>query len=134
MPTWTGGSDSLPRLEMEDPPNMSNPFAKLIATDVLVPPTEVLLDDLPLRLGRGADADVCVDDRWVSREHCVIDRIDQVLTVCDLGSKHGTLVNGEAVIRAELNPGDELTIGLTKFLVQYELETATASAEREAVV
>ena len=119
---------------MEDSHHMSSPHAKLILTDVLVPPTEILLDDLPLRLGRAADADVCVDDRWVSREHCVIDRIDHVLTVCDLGSKHGTLVNGEAVMRAELNPGDELTIGLTKFVVQYELEPATADVEREAIV
>jgi len=112
---------------------MSEPFAKLIATDELAPRTEFPLDDLPLRLGRGADVDVCVDDRWVSREHCVIDRIDEVLTVCDLGSKHGTLLNGEAVIRAELNPGDELTIGLTKFVVQYALETATAGPKREAI-
>lgn len=118
---------------MEDSPHMSEPLAKLIATDELVPPTEFPLNHLPLRLGRGVDADVCVDDRWVSREHCVIDRIDEVLTVCDLGSKHGTLVNGEAVIRAELNPGDELTIGLTKFVVQYELDTATASLKREAI-
>lgn len=113
---------------------MSNPLAKLIATDVLVPPTEIALEHLPLRLGRGTDVDVCVDDRWVSREHCVIDQIDHVLTVCDLGSKHGTLVNGEAVMRAELNPGDELTIGLTKFVVEYELEPAAANAKREAIV
>lgn len=119
---------------MEDSPHMSKPNAKLIATDVLVPPTEISLDHLPLRLGRGADADVCVDDRWVSREHCVIDHVDQVLTVSDLGSKHGTLVNGEAVIRAELNPGDELTIGLTKFVVQYEFEPVTATGKREAIV
>ena len=119
---------------MEHTPHMSSPFAKLTATDVLVPPQEILLDDLPLRLGRSSDADVCVDDRWVSREHCIIDCTDHALMVRDLGSKHGTFLNGEAIVRAELKPGDELTIGLTKFLVEYELDGAEADAAREAVV
>jgi len=107
---------------------MSSPFAKLIPSDALNPPKEVLLDDLPLRVGRGVDADVCLDDRWVSREHCIIDHVDHVLMVSDLGSKHGTLVNGETVNRAELNPGDELTVGLTRFVVHYELEPAVVDA------
>jgi len=51
-----------------------------------------------------------------------------------LGSKHGTFLTGEPIVRAELKPGDELTIGLTKFLVEYELDGAEADAAREAVV
>jgi pSer/pThr/pTyr-binding forkhead associated (FHA) protein len=94
--------------------------AKLIPKDAFVAFDEIPLTQLPLRMGRSVDADVCVDDRWVSREHCQIDEADGELTVRDLGSKHGTFVNGRAVSLAELRPGDELSIGLSRFIVRTE--------------
>jgi len=113
---------------------MTRTFAKLIARDALVPPREIPLPEFPTRLGRSAEADICIEDRWVSREHCEIDRVDRVLRVRDLGSKHGTFVNGRAVTASELKPGDQLSIGLSIFLVQYEGETAATEVTREAVV
>lgn len=99
-------------------------FAKLVATDSDVPCREISLTDFPRRLGRGTEADVCVEDRWVSRDHCEIDLIDDILMVRDLDSKHGTFVNGCSITHAELKPGDVLNIGLSKFQVQYEFATA----------
>jgi len=113
---------------------MPDKFAKLIARDELVPPREIPLPEFPMRLGRSAEADICVEDRWVSREHCEIDRVDRRLQVRDLGSKHGTFVNGRAVTTAELKPGDQLSIGLSKFDVHYECESVVMEASREAVV
>ena len=95
------------------------PFAKLIAADSDGPHREISLTEFPLRLGRGAEADVCVEDRWVSREHCEIDLVDTTLVVRDLDSKHGTFVNERLVDRAELKPGDVLNIGLSKFRIHY---------------
>jgi pSer/pThr/pTyr-binding forkhead associated (FHA) protein len=95
-------------------------LAKLIATNPVTARREIPLDCFPLRLGRRADADVCVEDRWVSRDHCEIDYVDHNLVVRDLNSKHGTYVNGRPIREMELKPGDLLNIGLSKFLVQYE--------------
>ena len=113
---------------------MSSKPAKLIATDAMVLHQEIPLPEFPVRLGRSAEADICIEDRWVSREHCEIDCIDGVLRIRDLGSKHGTFVNGLAVTAADLKPGDQLSIGLSIFLVQYECESAAMEASREAVV
>ena len=108
--------------------------AKLIATDSLVSSREIALTEFPLRLGRGPEADVQVGDRWVSREHCEIDCVDDVLMVRDLGSKHGTFVNGRSVLEAELRPGDLLNIGITRFLVEYEQASARVERREPALV
>jgi pSer/pThr/pTyr-binding forkhead associated (FHA) protein len=58
-----------------------------------------------------------IDDRWVSRRHCEIVKLDHAVAIRDLGSRHGTLVNDRKVDYAELRPGDKLQIGLTLFEV-----------------
>jgi pSer/pThr/pTyr-binding forkhead associated (FHA) protein len=97
-------------------------LAKLIVTNSVTSSREIPLECFPLRLGRGADADVNVEDRWVSRDHCELDWVDQALVVRDLNSKHGTYVNGHPIREITLKPGDMLNIGLSKFLVHYESE------------
>lgn len=102
---------------------MLGPIAKLIVTESEADCREIPLCEFPLRLGRSPNADVCIDDRWVSRYHCEIDYEKGGLTVRDLDSKHGTLVNGQPVNRARLRPGDELSLGLSRFLVQWQDES-----------
>ena len=80
----------------------------------------VVLDKLPAVIGRNRDADVHLDDRWISRVHCEISEISGTLLVRDLDSHNGTLVNGQHVKEAHLLPGDRLSVGLTSFEVQYE--------------
>lgn len=112
-----------------------SPAAKLISKDPLFSFHEIELVDLPVRLGRGPDADVQLGDRWVSREHCEIVSADDALVVRDLGSKHGTFVNGRSVLEAELHPGDELNIGLTRFVVEYQnAPTHATRPQRTALV
>jgi pSer/pThr/pTyr-binding forkhead associated (FHA) protein len=108
--------------------------AKLIAQDLFVSFREIALTEFPLHLGRGPEADVQLGDRWVSREHCEIDCVDNVLLVRDLGSKHGTFVNGRSVLEAELRPGDLLNIGITRFVVQYDSATARVPRQEVALV
>lgn len=78
---------------------------------------EIVLDRLPLTLGRGDAATVCLPDRWVSRLHCEILEMGGELTVRDLGSKHGTMLNGAPVRVGRLRSGDRLTIGTQTFEV-----------------
>jgi pSer/pThr/pTyr-binding forkhead associated (FHA) protein len=80
----------------------------------------VLRSSLPATVGRGAAADVQVFDAWVSRLHCRIDAFDGDLVVRDLGSRHGTLVNGRHVAEHVLSPGDEIVLGTTRLQITRE--------------
>ncbi len=77
------------------------------------PVRNVYLDRFPLIIGRSADADIQVDDYWVSDYHCRIDQVDGVLEVRDLASRTGTFVNGVRVAKALLLTDDQLTLGRT---------------------
>ena len=76
--------------------------------------------DLPVIIGRGDQADVIVDDRWVSRVHCELSMLEDQLVVRDLESKHGTYINENAVGRAAVHSGDRLELGLTTLLVELQ--------------
>ncbi|MEA2828490.1 MAG: hypothetical protein QOF60_3160 [Actinomycetota bacterium] len=62
-------------------------------------------------IGRDPSAQVIVDDPSVSRTHARLDLRGDDLWVEDLGSANGTLINGVAVTRAVLRPGDVLEVG-----------------------
>lgn len=64
------------------------------------------------RIGRGADADVRVEDPGVSRAHCEI-VLGSPAIVRDLGSTNGTLVDGQRVAQAALVDGSTLQVGST---------------------
>jgi pSer/pThr/pTyr-binding forkhead associated (FHA) protein len=91
-----------------------------LCRDALARPPVVVLDQFPCDLGRGDDASVQINDRWLSRRHCRLVLEDGVLTVHDLGSRHGTFVNGQRISECKLLPGDELSIGLSKFVAEYD--------------
>lgn len=77
---------------------------------------EIPLAELPATIGRAGDAQVTVMDRWVSRHHCRIERAGETVVVRDLGSSHGTFVNGHRVDETELKSGDQIGVGLTSFV------------------
>jgi pSer/pThr/pTyr-binding forkhead associated (FHA) protein len=87
----------------------------------------IVLDTLPVMIGQAPDAGVRLDDHLVSRIHCEINAVKGTLVVRDLGSMLGTFVNGLNVATALLMPGDKLTVGITSFLVQYEVTAASMS-------
>ena len=89
---------------------------------------DCILDSLPLVIGRSADADIQLDDRWVSRQHCKVDLQDGVVVVQDLESRHGTLVNDKPITVSKLFPGDTLCIGLSRLVACYESREADAEA------
>ncbi|NQU26180.1 MAG: FHA domain-containing protein [Candidatus Nealsonbacteria bacterium] len=91
----------------------------LVSHDYWTPQQKIVLPKLPVVVGRGPDAEVSIDDRWVSRIHCAICVVDGMLVVRDLESSNGTLVNGKSITEALLLPGDTLTIGVTRFEVHY---------------
>ena len=68
------------------------------------------IDD-EVTIGRGAGCDILIDDATISRSHARIRVVDGGLAIEDLGSRNGTLVNGERVASADLRPGDTFTLG-----------------------
>lgn len=78
---------------------------------------EIVLNDLPVVIGRNNAADVCVDD--AGEFHCIIEEEDNRLSVANITG--GTFVNGDRITRATLMPGDRLGVGRSNFTVHYEL-------------
>lgn len=72
-------------------------------------------------IGRGAEADVRVDDPGVSRRHAEVrlttapagGRGTPSAEVVDLGSTNGTAVDGQRTPRAALRDGSRITVGTT---------------------
>ncbi len=71
-------------------------------------------------LGRRPDCDVRIPLALVSRKHCQIEQGENGLSIRDLGSANGTMLNDHPVIESELNPGDTVKIGDVKFIVQVD--------------
>ena len=110
---------------------------KLLCQNALASPREITIDRFPIELGRGASAGVRIDDRWLSRRHCELSLDGGNVVVRDLGSSHGTFVNGHRLASARtLAEGDELQIGLSHFVMEHqpELQNVRDSAGWDAAV
>ncbi len=80
---------------------------------------------LPSVVGRGSEANVCVDDESISRSHCKIYLgPDEALLVRDQGSTNGTYINGQRVAQPHsLAPEDVLQIGSVSLRIEYASDT-----------
>jgi two-component system cell cycle response regulator len=85
----------------------------------------VELEGRPLVIGRDPGCDVPVPDETVSRRQArFLPAGPGVIIVEDLGSRNGTVVNGERIARQVLADGDRIMLGRTvaKFVLQSRLE------------
>ncbi len=73
--------------------------------------TRFVLAKPVVTIGRRADRDVVIAEPHVSRNHAQIERRDSEYFIVDLGSSHGTFVNGEAVQEHCLRGGDRIELG-----------------------
>jgi len=74
-----------------------------------------LVEGDSLLIGRGAECDVVLPERQVSRRHACIERgEDGAYVLRDLGSKNGTHINGEEVrgLSRVLEDGDEIQVAM----------------------
>jgi serine phosphatase RsbU (regulator of sigma subunit)/pSer/pThr/pTyr-binding forkhead associated (FHA) protein len=78
-----------------------------------------------ITIGRARSSDVFLPDQWLSRHHAAIEHRQGIYFLLDLGSKNGTLLNGERVSGdRRLHNGDIITLGehLLAFSLEDELE------------
>jgi len=80
----------------------------------------ILIDKPILLLGRHPECDIQIDSRKISRRHCCIAQVEDYLIVRDLDSTNGICINGVRVLEGKLHPGDELTVGSTRYRVSWE--------------
>ncbi|MFL5825990.1 MAG: FhaA domain-containing protein [Thermoleophilaceae bacterium] len=71
-------------------------------------------------MGRSRDCDIVLDDPNVSRQHAELRNQGEGWIVRDLGSTNGIKVNGRRVEQASLQPGDEITLGLSRLTFEQE--------------
>ncbi|MCU0566880.1 MAG: adenylate/guanylate cyclase domain-containing protein [Oculatellaceae cyanobacterium Prado106] len=66
-------------------------------------------------VGRGDDNNFVLPDRWISRNHAMLQRMENgEFYLIDLGSRNGSFVNGRRVsVPVTLQNGDHLTFGQT---------------------
>jgi len=77
------------------------------------------------RIGSVRDNEVVLAVRGVSRRHALLSFGRDGLTIQDLGSKNGTLVNKNRIERTRLDPGDEVRLGPVTLRLEV-LEAADA--------
>lgn len=82
-----------------------------------------VMPDGSLIAGRSTEADISLPDDTVSRKHARFHHERGKLWVRDLGSRNGTVVNGERVPYYVLDRGDRLSIGA--FLMRVDLVPAS---------
>jgi DNA-binding NtrC family response regulator len=70
-----------------------------------------IFDGQTLVIGRDPSAEIFISDDSISRRHASFSFASGVVTVADLDSTNGTKLNGAAVQKAVINPGDEVTVG-----------------------
>lgn len=87
---------------------------------------ELELTPLPFRMGRQIDNELMLRDSRISRQQAQIVSANGALMLEDCGSRHGTFVNGEKVLRRELKPNDKIDFGIAdSYHLVYMGEGAT---------
>lgn len=83
---------------------------------VLIEPSgvrrEVGITTSPFRIGRQAGNELTLRDTRISRQQAQIIVVNGGWVLEDMGSRHGTFVNGEKVLRHELQPKDRIDFGM----------------------
>ena len=70
-------------------------------------------------IGRSRDAHLCLpDDRYFSRNHCLLEINPPRSFLRDLNSTNGTFLNGRRVANADLHDGDRIQCGETILIVE----------------
>ncbi len=78
------------------------------------------LGDVAVSIGRGPENSIPLIDEKASRQHCLIERANDVWVVKDLASRNGTKVNEQKINEHTLRAGDVLRVGSHEFLIETD--------------
>ena len=104
---------------------------RLVVVDPNGSRRDVAIAIFPFRIGRQAGNELTLRDSRVSRQQAQITDVDGTMVLEDMGSSHGTFVNGEKIIRHELKVSDQIDFGVPdSYRVIYVGEGATIRRTR----
>jgi len=87
---------------------------------------EVAITALPFRIGRQTGNELTLRDSRISRQQAQIIAPQGIYILEDAGSRHGTFVNGQKIIRHELQAKDTVDFGMSdSYQLIYVGETAS---------
>ncbi|HEY5922620.1 MAG TPA: FHA domain-containing protein [Kofleriaceae bacterium] len=136
---WFDGEELQEALRRVADPDRTPPFAPAAATPPPVPPPRLAVGKLRfmvhtpgdpirtevvtrhvVRIGRIQAAELRLSDPRVTRVHAIIGAVPgQPVTLIDLGSEHGTVVNGQRIEKVVLASGDQIEVGATTIVVRW---------------
>jgi len=85
---------------------------RLVVVDPNGTRRDVALSVFPFRIGRQAGNELTLRDSRVSRQQAQITDVNGTMVLEDMGSSHGTFVNGEKIVRHELKVSDQIDFGV----------------------
>ncbi len=71
----------------------------------------------PIVIGRDSDCGIVIDEPLISRKHAQVSFLNGIFTLEDLGSAHGSYVNGMRAYQERITSGTQFTIGNVTFAV-----------------
>ena len=74
-----------------------------------------LTSERKLTIGRGANSDTQINDPRMSRAHCEVELVGNTITLRDLSSSSGTLVDGKTISEKQIDVGQKIQAGDTEF-------------------
>lgn len=82
-------------------------------------------------IGRAKDCTIVLADRWVSRRHAMVQRLDsEDYYLIDLGSRNGCVLNGQTIqVPTLLKTGDRFILGKTTLEFRADEAISTLPAE-----
>jgi serine phosphatase RsbU (regulator of sigma subunit)/pSer/pThr/pTyr-binding forkhead associated (FHA) protein len=98
-------------------------------------PFEHVFEEQELVIGRASDSGLAIADRFLSRHHARLFRgADERVLIEDLGSRNGTLLNGEPISEpTTVRPGDHLKLSGSLITVS-DGTSATGSSRSDATI
>ncbi|MCX7610869.1 MAG: FHA domain-containing protein [Ignavibacterium sp.] len=64
-----------------------------------------------IKIGRGKDNDIVVENQYVSKEHAIIKIFTNSIVIEDLNSTNGTFINGKKISSSSIKETDEIILG-----------------------
>jgi hypothetical protein len=86
-----------------------------------------------IKIGRLATAHLSLEDDRISRIHAVVEVSPEgAVSIIDMGSAEGTFVNGKRVNRSAVKPGDAITLGGLRIMLETDSAPIAAPASASA--
>ncbi|MFT4843456.1 MAG: transcriptional regulator with GAF, ATPase, and Fis domain [Planctomycetota bacterium] len=85
-------------------------------------------------IGRALDCSITLRDPTVSRRHLLIERVGDSFQFQDLGGANPAQIDGRSARQGSIRAGQQLSIGLTRLVLEARLQPAPVSTDQPGTV